>query len=559
MTDMRFAAVILLLALAGCAGQRPPEGGPLDTTPPEILSIYPAPNTINFDGDRIAVEFSEYVDRRSVEDAVFISPAIEDAEFEWSGTEMELVFTSPLRTNTTYVVTIGTDVADHRNRNRMAHAVTIAFSTGPAIDRGAVEGRIYDDAPQGVMIFSYRTDGIKADTLNPVVTKPDYITQAGTDGTFRLTNIAPGTYRLFAVKDEYRNLLYDPETDAAGAAADITLTQTDTLTRDVRFILALEDTTAPRLQSVTAPDDRHLTVQFSEPVDSASVASARFSVTDTNGVAALPLLSLFRAAAPANAYTVVTGVQTRDSQYVLSVDGVRDKAGFPINPLARAKSFKGAAVPDTMPPGIVSISVGGPSGTLLPGAPVLIHYDDAVTLLEPDSLVRFVAMKDTAAVPVTVAKTSPASIAVIPVKPVRSGESYVLEHHHRFLRDTAGNRRRDSVSVYPFTGDDPERFGSIAGNAAGLSGSAPKVVQAFNMNDRKQPPLTVTVGPNGTFQFTMMPEGRYALRMFDDRNGNGTHDAGRLYPHERGERFIIGKDTVRVRARWPVDGVFLRE
>ncbi|MBW7887529.1 MAG: hypothetical protein H3C35_04090, partial [Bacteroidetes bacterium] len=47
---------LMLLFLFGCAGQRPPEGGPVDTVPPEIISVYPAPNTTHFKEDRVALE-----------------------------------------------------------------------------------------------------------------------------------------------------------------------------------------------------------------------------------------------------------------------------------------------------------------------------------------------------------------------------------------------------------------------------------------------------------------------------------------------------------------------
>ena len=43
----------LWLAIAGCAGMRAPEGGPADTTPPEIISVSPAPNTVNYADNKI--------------------------------------------------------------------------------------------------------------------------------------------------------------------------------------------------------------------------------------------------------------------------------------------------------------------------------------------------------------------------------------------------------------------------------------------------------------------------------------------------------------------------
>jgi uncharacterized protein (DUF2141 family) len=56
----------------------------------------------------------------------------------------------------------------------------------------------------------------------------------------------------------------------------------------------------------------------------------------------------------------------------------------------------------------------------------------------------------------------------------------------------------------------------------------------------------------------MLPEGYYALKVFDDVNGNAVHDAGTVFPFVRAEKFVIHSDTIRVRARWPVDGVMIK-
>ncbi|MEW6061331.1 MAG: Ig-like domain-containing protein, partial [Bacteroidota bacterium] len=128
---MRYYSLFLFVPVAlfsGCAGQRPPEGGPVDSTPPEIISVYPAPQTTHFNDSKVVFEFSEYVDRRSVEEAIFISPSIEQKEFKWSGTEVELYFLEELKKNTTYVITVGTDVRDVRAGNRMAKSYSLSFS-----------------------------------------------------------------------------------------------------------------------------------------------------------------------------------------------------------------------------------------------------------------------------------------------------------------------------------------------------------------------------------------------------------------------------------------------
>ncbi|MEX0602158.1 MAG: Ig-like domain-containing protein, partial [Bacteroidota bacterium] len=211
------------IILVSCAGQVPPQGGPVDTEPPFITTTFPADYSTGFTGDRIVLEFNEYVDRSSVQQSVFISPDVGSLEFDWSGREVEILFFEPLRDNSTYVVNVGTDVVDIRNRNRMAEAATLAFSTGTTIDPGMIEGFIVPrkrgDERSGVMIFAYQVDGLESDTLDPTRVKPDYVTQTGTEGRFVLRHLRLGRYRIVAVRDEFRNLLYDRETDDFGVPA----------------------------------------------------------------------------------------------------------------------------------------------------------------------------------------------------------------------------------------------------------------------------------------------------------------------------------------------------
>ncbi|MDD8019328.1 MAG: hypothetical protein PHP42_13230, partial [Bacteroidota bacterium] len=103
----------------------------------------------------------------------------------------------------------------------------------------------------------------------------------------------------------------------------------------------------------------------------------------------------------------------------------------------------------------------------------------------------------------------------------------------------------------------PELFGSIEGSFAGFANS-PVVIQTENIADKSQKPIKVKRTQFGKFNFTLLPEGRYTLKAFEDRNDNGIHDAGKIFPYQQGEKFTFYPDTIRVRARWPVDGVIFK-
>lgn len=554
---LNYLTTFILILLAGCAGQRPPEGGPADTVPPEIISVLPAPNTVNYADDRIVIEFSEYVDRRSVEDAIFISPTIDEKEFEWSGTELEIIFRQELRKNTTYVVTVGTDVIDVRGRTRMAKAFTLAFSTGQKIDNGAVEGKVITEKSDGVMIVSYRLNSIDPDTLNPAVSKPDYLTQIGKNGEFFLSNLAAGTYRLFAMHDEYRNILYDAETDQIGTTEDIILTEKDTLRSGVVFTIAAEDTTPPRITSVTVPDERHLLVQFSEPIDSASLTPASFFISDTLNVPGPKVQQFFTTNLQFSAVTLVTEPQGKDSLYLLQVNGVKDQNGFLINPLARTKQFTGSGVRDTVPPKVTGTSFQDHASKVLPDDPFIFRFNDVIRTPVSDTSFVLKRMKDSSSVPLSVSFRALNELFLKPAKRLNIGDQYQLTMKWNGVSDLFGNRFKDSVSLVQFGVEDPENLGSIEGVFAGFGGKR-NIVTAANISDTKQPVQKTLTLPSGKFLFTGLPEGKYALKAFDDVNGNSLHDAGKPFPWKKAERFTLYQDTVRVRARWPVDGVIFK-
>jgi len=95
--------------------------------------------------------------------------------------------------------------------------------------------------------------------------KPDFITQTGKSGDFFLHHIPFGNYRIFAIRDEYRNLVYDREVDEYGVpSSTIHISQSDTLVAGVLMQLAKEDTTGPWLVKASAPDRNHIIAEFSE-------------------------------------------------------------------------------------------------------------------------------------------------------------------------------------------------------------------------------------------------------------------------------------------------------
>ena len=275
-----FLLSALALGLLRCANQLPPSGGVVDKIPPEIINTHPADKTVNFNDDHVSFTFSEYVDKRSAKDAIFISPAIPgEKEYDWSGTTLEITFEKDsLMPNTTYSFIVGTDVKDINHGNKMAEAFTLTFSTGNKIDHGLIAGKVYDAKPQGTMIFAYRRSLGKA---NPLKYKPNYISQVGEDGKYKLVGLANDSYEIFAVKDKFMDLLYNVEEDAYGIPFKETLlNEKDSVINNVNFFLTREDTTAPNVLEATMTDKSHIYLQLTEPIDSSKLTANNFFFFD---------------------------------------------------------------------------------------------------------------------------------------------------------------------------------------------------------------------------------------------------------------------------------------
>ena len=556
----------IVWGLIGCASLEPPNGGPVDTTTPQIVSVYPDSNARNFNDHQIRLGFDRYVDERSVEESIFISPHIGDLEFDWSGKDVSISFSEKLRHNTTYVVNIGTDVRDRfRNQKRMAQAASLAFSTGPDIDRGVIQGNVFPikegDALSGVMIFAYQLNGINPDTLNPITLRPDFITQTGKNGEFFLNHLPFGEFRIFAVRDEYRNLLYDREVDEYGVpSSSINITTEDSLRTDIFMKLTKEDTTGPRLINVTSLDRNHIVAEFSESVNPSSLSGLSFVIMDTIDKKPLDLLNVNPLSSTAAACVVVSRDQDSTKVYQFHVMNITDSVGNPINPLARSLLFRGSSKIDTTRPHIASVSIKDSAQAVDLQPQLTLTFSDALTMTGPLDWVNILD-NNKQSIPTETKKISDFMISIRPKTELKSRTWYVLRADMQKLHDWAGRVCRDSVKMWRFETLDIEDMSSVEGTVTDIntSDTAGRVyVTASSISLKTPQRYTVCAETVGKFIFPQLVEGQYVFQAFRDRNRNGRYDGGEPFPFVYSERLSSFSDTLKVRARWPLEDVQIR-
>ncbi|HTR99914.1 MAG TPA: Ig-like domain-containing protein, partial [Bacteroidota bacterium] len=476
------------MILAGCAGQVPPPGGPRDTVPPAVIRTVPDTNATRVSPKAITLEFSKYVDRRSVEESIFISPPLGELTYDWSGREVTLTYTGALRPATTYVVSVGTDVADLREGNHMASSFALAFATGDSIDRGSISGRVFDEKPAGVLIFAYRLGGIRPDTLDPSHSKPDYVTQTGSAGTFALVHLAMDSYRVFAVRDEYHNLVYDAQVDQFGTApGDLTIAPPHVALSGLFFRLSMEDTTRPFLSGARALNRRHIALRFSEPLDPAASAGSVCRLTDTLTGRDVPLLVHFLERGNPSSILAVTAVPLDSpAAYRVSVRGVFDRAGNALDTLHAGETVEGTLLPDTLSPAIAVQDMADSARGVSPEASLDVRLSDAVVRFP---LEEGVTLTDSVrrGVPARLAWTGPASFSVVPRSALASNAWYALRVVMDSVRSLTGRGFRDSVFTRRFQTLDMRTTGIIAGRVEDARGARAGVVLAISGVDANPP------------------------------------------------------------------------
>ena len=212
---MRRACLVLvgicLVGLLSCAKRAFPPGGPEDTTPPHVVKLFPASGSVNVGLDsRIAIEFSERMNKRSVETGVVVSPALRWKKRYWDKNTYVMVPEHGLKPNTTYLVSVWGKARDAHGV-RMASTFVGGFATAESLEAGVISGRIRwrSVTVEAAMVELFDAD-VELDEGFPK-TEPIHVAFSGRDGLYEIPFVDPDrSYRLIAFTDDNFNLSYDP-------------------------------------------------------------------------------------------------------------------------------------------------------------------------------------------------------------------------------------------------------------------------------------------------------------------------------------------------------------
>lgn len=250
----------MLLLVASCANRAEgPTGGPRDSIPPVVIRSVPAEAAVNYRKKEIQVFFNENIAVEKVAENVFISPPQKtQPTIRGNGRLLSVELQDDLLDNTTYSLFFGSAIVDLNEKNPLKN-FSFSFSTGAEIDTLQASGLLLNaetlEPLQGVIV------GLHQNPSDSAIYKDVFVraTKTDEDGKFTIRNIREGQYRLYALRDQNRDYLY--QTGEGVAFGDslvfptVTVSQrTDTLWKDSVNI----DTVITRMAVNYKPDDLKL-------------------------------------------------------------------------------------------------------------------------------------------------------------------------------------------------------------------------------------------------------------------------------------------------------------
>jgi hypothetical protein len=105
---------------------------------------------------------------------------------------------------------------------------------------------------------------------------------------------------------------------------------------------------------------------------------------------------------------------------------------------------------------------------------------------------------------------------------------------------------------------DLRKTGGVEGNLVDARSRGKRyVVSAQSVGMTPSYRRNVVLQSPGGFAIPLLAEGKYTISAIEDIDGSGNYSYGVPHPFAPAGRFSVYPDTVKVRARWGVEGVSL--
>ncbi len=578
--------MVAAAVMVACANMGRPEGGPRDELPPVYVRSNPAMGQLNFNGNKITVDFDENIQLDDAMNKIVVSPAQRNTPaISSNGRRVTIELRDTIMPNTTYTIDFADAVKD-LNEGNVLDGFAMDFATGDTIDTLRISGMVFEartlEPAQGMLVGVYSNTSDTAISTLPF----ERITKTNQLGQFTLRNLKAGSYRVYALNDINRDYHWDRSEDVAFYDVTISPTSeptvvTDTLTRSTgerdslvtrnatRFLpddLLLtwfnEGYTSQYLKDYKRPERNKITFQFGAKSDTLPI---------------LRLLNTHRAGDEISTWSTLDASPTLDTltywisdTSLVSLDSITieatylrtdtldnltwgtDTLKFNMRPekKKKEKKKKNDEEEDSIPPVPhmeLRISSGNSQDlhkglTLTAGTPIQRFDTTAVKLeIQVDTLWYNI-------VPPSFSRPEPLHPMVFtaPYK-WEEGSKYRLTIDSAAVVDIYG---LDNVQlVHEFTTKKSEDYSAISFNISGLDGRK-GIVEVLSSSDKPVAAAPVN-GSLATIQY--LSPGTYYARLFIDANDDGEWTTGSIADSIQPEEVYYYPKKINLKKNWTIE------
>lgn len=268
-------ALVASIILYSCATENMPLGGPEDKEPPLVKKASPQNESIRFNSDKIVISFNEFIQPTNFAQTIISPPTSQKPEIRQNRKNIIIKIKGELQPNTTYTINFGDEIKDLNQGNALQN-FTYVFSTGDYIDSQQLSGKVTiapdGNQAEGVIVALYpadSTDGI-------VKSKPIYFSKTNSSGTYSIKNIKADLYRLFALKDQNYNYLYDQPNELIGFSDEV-VDLTDSFHKVKDVVVFSEEKKKLSFQNVKSLEPGKLMIAYSAPYKSLKISGNIFN------------------------------------------------------------------------------------------------------------------------------------------------------------------------------------------------------------------------------------------------------------------------------------------
>lgn len=560
-----FTVGIVLLLFPRCAKVVSPTGGPKDTIQPVLVNSTPKANATGWRGQKIVLEFDEFIQLKEVQQKLLISPPLKTKPIpNQKGKRVEFLLTDTLKANTTYTFYFSDAIRDNNEGNPINNFI-FSFSTGDVLDTLSLSGRVtnsFTNEPvENALVMLYDSP---SDTL-PYITLPNHIAKTDKEGKFTLVNLKPVDYKIVVITDSNGNYLYNQGAEDIGYSSTLVtkdlLTGKGTEKKNVNLRMFREQPPHQVLTGYDRPERYLLTLNFSrKPLGKYQLNLTGFpnlkdwfvAEPNFNGDS-LKLWITNPEVANRDTLMAVLQYLKTDSLYRLKPQTDSLRFLF-LKEETRSKSGRGRKTDQVESPkkGFAITSLQGADRSVIPGQPVLLSLPMPAMRFEKSKIEIYNATDSIAVENFSVDRDT------------LNPRLYSLKCDWKSLTDykiqvnpgafTDYTLITNDTLKFSLTGADPEKFGTLKVQFSEVANSV--IVELTT--EKGATVYSQVVKGNSAAVFEFVTPGKYKLRFIEDSNNNGRWDTGSYMRKIQPERVFYFTDdktkgVISIRANWDTE------